>query len=50
LFFDVEDISQPLAGAHLYITGVRDGNGSEMMFFDIPLENYLTYKPGRSDK
>jgi hypothetical protein len=50
LFFDVEDINQPLAGAHLYITGVRDGNGSEMMFFDIPLENYLTYKPGRSDK
>jgi hypothetical protein len=42
LFFDVEGIRQPLAGAHLYITGVRDNNGSELMFFDIPLEKYLT--------
>ncbi len=46
LFFDIEGISQPLAGAHLYVTGVRDGNGSELMFFDIPMEKYLTYKPG----
>lgn len=46
LFFDVGDISQPLAGAHLYVTGVRDNNGSELMYFDIPLEKYLTYKPG----
>ena len=45
IFFDVEGISHPLAGAHLYITGVRDGNGNELMFFDIPLEKYLTYKP-----
>jgi hypothetical protein len=50
LFFDVEGISQPLAGAHLYITGVRDGTGSELMFFDIPLEKYLTYKLGSSGK
>lgn len=45
VFFDVEGISQPLAGAHLYVTGVRDGNGSELMFFDIPMEKYLTYRP-----
>ena len=44
-FFDVEGIGHPLAGAHLYITGVRDGNGNELMFFDIPLEKYLSYKP-----
>ncbi|MGI9103936.1 MAG: hypothetical protein ACR2IF_15965 [Terriglobales bacterium] len=48
LFFDVEGESQPLAGAHLYITGVRDGNGNELMFFDIPMEKYLGYKPGSS--
>ena len=43
-------MSQPLAGAHLYVTGVRDGNGSELMFFDIPLEKYLTYRPATSAK
>jgi hypothetical protein len=47
LYFDVEDIREPLAGAHLYITGVRDSNGQELMFFDIPMEKYLTYQPGQ---
>lgn len=50
LFFDIGGISQPLAGAHLYVTRVRDGNGSDLMFFDIALEKYLTYKPGSSGK
>jgi hypothetical protein len=50
LFFDIEGISQPLAGAHLYVTGVRDGNGSDLLFFDIPMEKYLTYKPGSAGK
>lgn len=45
LFFDVQGISHPLAGAHLYITGVRDSNGAELMFFDIAMEKYLTYRP-----
>ena len=45
LFFDVGGISQPLAGAHLYITGVRDGNGNDLMFFDVPLEKYLSAGP-----
>jgi hypothetical protein len=46
LFFDVAGISNPLAGAHLYVTGVRDANGQELMFFEIPLEKYLSYRPG----
>ena len=50
LFFDVGEMSQPLAGAHLYVTGVRDGNGSDLMFFDIALEKYLTYRPATSTK
>jgi hypothetical protein len=50
LFFDIAGISQPLAGAHLYVTRVKDGNGTELMFFDIALEKYLTYKPGSSGK
>jgi hypothetical protein len=36
LFFDVEDISSPLAGAHLYVTGVDDAKGAELMYFEIP--------------
>ena len=45
LFFDVEGIRNPLAGAKLYITGLRDGNGQELLYFEIPMEKYLTYKP-----
>jgi len=40
-FFDVEDISAPLAGAHIYVTGVDDAKGAELMYFEIPLEKYL---------
>lgn len=37
LFFDVADISNPLVGAHLYLTGVRDSSGHELMYFDVEL-------------
>jgi hypothetical protein len=37
LFFDVSDLSNPLAGAHLYLTGVRDSSGHELMYFDVEL-------------
>jgi hypothetical protein len=50
LFFDIEGVSQPLAGAHLYVTGVRDGKGSDLLFFDIPMEKYLMYRPATSGK
>jgi hypothetical protein len=42
LFFDVSGVSTPLAGAHFYLTGVRDSKGDELMYFEIPLENYLS--------
>jgi len=42
MFFDVSDISTPLAGAHFYLTGVRDSSGNELMYFEIPLEKYLS--------
>lgn len=37
LFFDIEDILNPVKGAHIYLTGVRDAGGTEMMYFDIPV-------------
>ena len=45
LFFDVSGISVPLAGAHFYLTGVRDAKGNELMYFEIPLEKYLSAPP-----
>ncbi|MFZ0420953.1 MAG: hypothetical protein WAM04_22830 [Candidatus Sulfotelmatobacter sp.] len=37
-FFDVEDINSPLEGAHLYVTGVNDAKGTELMYFEIAME------------
>jgi hypothetical protein len=42
LFFDVADISTPLAGANFYVTGVRDAGANELMYFEIPMEKYLS--------
>lgn len=39
LFFDVSGISNPLSNARFYLTGVRDSNGDEIMYFEIPLSN-----------
>jgi hypothetical protein len=37
LFFDVSGLKDPLAGAHLYLTGVRDSSGHDLMYFDVEL-------------
>lgn len=37
-FFDVEDVSAPLPGAHLYVTGVDDAKGVELMYFEIQMQ------------
>jgi len=37
LFFDVGDISSPLAGATIDVTGVADAKGHELLYFEIPL-------------
>lgn len=42
MFFDVSEISAPLAGAHFYLTGVRDAKGNELMYFEVSLEKYLS--------
>ncbi len=36
-FFDVSGMSDPLSGSHLYLTGVRDAKGDEVMYFDVPM-------------
>jgi len=42
MFFDVSGIAAPLAGATFYLTGVRDAKGNELMYFEVPLEKYLS--------
>jgi hypothetical protein len=42
LFFDISGISNPLAGASFYLTGVSDAKGNELMYFEVPLEKYLS--------
>jgi hypothetical protein len=42
LFFDVSDVSNPLAGANFYLTDLHDAKGNEIMYFEIPLEKYLS--------
>ncbi len=37
LFFDVQGVKQPVDGARAFLTGVRDANGNELMYFEVPL-------------
>jgi hypothetical protein len=37
LFFDIEDVPTPVQGSHVYLVGVRDAGGTELMYFDIPV-------------
>jgi hypothetical protein len=41
LFFDVGGISSVLPGANIDITGIADAKGSELMYFEIPVDKYL---------
>jgi hypothetical protein len=38
LFFDVSGVPQPLIGSHILLTGIRNGAGQELFYFDIPLQ------------
>jgi len=44
-FFDISGISQPLAGARIFVTGITNNEGQELMYFEIPMEKYLSYTP-----
>jgi len=37
LFFDIDGVRNPVQGSHIYLSGMRDSGGSEMMYFDIPV-------------
>jgi hypothetical protein len=37
LFFDVEGITAPLTGARIFVSGVNDAKGTELMYFEIAM-------------
>jgi hypothetical protein len=37
LFFDIGGLDNPSQGARLFVTGVNDAHGHELMYFEVPL-------------
>jgi hypothetical protein len=46
MFFDVTGVSDPMSGSRLFLTGVRDAKGNELLYFEIPMEKYLNAQKG----
>jgi hypothetical protein len=44
LFYDVSELTHPLAGAKLYLKELRDADGNELFYFEIPFDKYLKSK------
>jgi hypothetical protein len=42
VFFDIGGLADPLAGAVVYVSGITDANGRPLMFFEIPVDKYLS--------
>jgi hypothetical protein len=44
LFYDVSDLDHPLMGAKMHIVKLRDADGNELFYFEIPFDKYLRSK------
>jgi hypothetical protein len=44
LFYDVSGLDHPLEGAKLQLRKLRDADGSELSYFEIPFDKYLKSK------
>jgi hypothetical protein len=44
LFYDVSQLDHPLQGAKLHLHKVRDADGNELFYFEIPFDKYLQSK------
>lgn len=47
LFYDVSGLSHPLVGAKLYVRSIRNSEGTELFYFEIPFDKYLESKSGQ---
>jgi hypothetical protein len=41
LFYDVSQLDHPLAGAKLHLHKLRDADGKELFYFEIPFDKYI---------
>ncbi len=44
LFYDVSQLDNPLKGAKLHLHELRDADGRELFYFEIPFDKYLKSK------
>jgi hypothetical protein len=44
LFYDVSQLDHPLQGAKLHLHELRDADGKELFYFEIPFDKYLKSK------
>jgi len=44
LFYDVSELGHPLEGASLHLRKLRDADGHELFYFEIPFDKYLKSK------
>jgi hypothetical protein len=44
LFYDLEDLRNPLSGAHLELRRIQTSDSRELFAFEIPLDKYLASK------
>jgi hypothetical protein len=44
LFYDVSGLDHPLQGARLHLRMLRDADGNELFYFEIPFDKYLKSK------
>jgi hypothetical protein len=47
LFYDVSELSHPLQGAKLHIHAIRNSDGEDLFYFEIPFDKYLKSKSGQ---
>lgn len=41
LFYDVQNLSNPLKGAKLYLRRLQGADGRELLYFEVPFDKYL---------
>lgn len=49
LFYDVSQLDLPLKGAHLLLRKLRNADGGELFYFEIPFDKYLKSKSSQMD-
>ena len=49
LFYDVSELDNPLKGAKLHLHKLRNADGAELFYFEIPFDKYLQSKSSQMD-